>query len=406
MNVIERFLKYVSFDTQSDENSKTCPTNAKQKLLGAELAAELSQMGLQNAHMDADGYVYAWLPATPGCEGVPCMGLIAHMDTAPAFPGVNVKPRLVEYRGGDVILDAEKDIRIRADEDEALPRYVGQHLIVTDGSTLLGADDKAGVAEIFTALEHLAAHPELKHGRIAVGITPDEEVGRGADRFDVAGFGAAVAYTVDGGELGELEYENFNAAGATVTIHGLNIHPGSAKNRMKNALLLGLEFAGMLPAAETPAHTDGYEGFYHLQHMEGDETTTVLDYIVRDHDKAKFEARKETMKRITAYLNAKYGEDTVVLELRDQYYNMKAQIEPHMYLIHRAKAAFRKAGVEPREVPIRGGTDGARLSYEGLPCPNLSTGGLNFHGRQEYIPAESLEKMVEVLLNLVQAEER
>ena len=223
MNVIERFLKYVSFDTQSDENSKTCPTTAKQKLLGAELAAELSQMGLQNAHMDADGYVYAWLPATPGCEGVPCMGLIAHMDTAPAFPGVNVKPRLVEYRGGDVILDAEKDIRIRADEDEALPRYVGQHLIVTDGSTLLGADDKAGVAEIFTALEHLAAHPELKHGRIAVGITPDEEVGRGADRFDVAGFGAAVAYTVDGGELGELEYENFNAAGATVTIHGLNI---------------------------------------------------------------------------------------------------------------------------------------------------------------------------------------
>lgn len=406
MNVIERFLKYVSFDTQSDENSKTCPTTAKQKLLGAELAAELSQMGLQNAHMDADGYVYAWLPATPGCEGVPCMGLIAHMDTAPAFPGVNVKPRLVEYRGGDVILDAEKDIRIRADEDEALPRYVGQHLIVTDGSTLLGADDKAGVAEIFTALEHLAAHPELKHGRIAVGITPDEEVGRGADRFDVAGFGAAVAYTVDGGELGELEYENFNAAGATVTIHGLNIHPGSAKNRMKNALLLGLEFAGMLPAAETPTHTDGYEGFYHLQHMEGDETTTVLDYIVRDHDKAKFEARKETMKRITAYLNAKYGEDTVVLELRDQYYNMKAQIEPHMYLIHRAKAAFRKAGVEPREVPIRGGTDGARLSYEGLPCPNLSTGGLNFHGRQEYIPAESLEKMVEVLLNLVQAEER
>lgn len=406
MNVIERFLKYVSFDTQSDENSKTCPTTAKQKLLGAELAAELSQMGLQNAHMDADGYVYAWLPATPGCEGVPCMGLIAHMDTAPAFPGVNVKPRLVEYRGGDVILDAEKDIRIRADEDEALPRYVGQHLIVTDGSTLLGADDKAGVAEIFTALEHLAAHPELKHGRIAVGITPDEEVGRGADRFDVAGFGAAVAYTVDGGELGELEYENFNAAGATVTIHGLNIHPGSAKNRMKNALLLGLEFAGMLPAAETPAHTDGYEGFYHLQHMEGDETTTVLDYIVRDHDKAKFEARKETMKRITAYLNAKYGEDTVVLELRDQYYNMKAQIEPHMYLIHRAKAAFRKAGVEPREVPIRGGTDGARLSYEGLPCPNLSTGGLNFHGCQEYIPAESLEKMVEVLLNLVQAEER
>lgn len=406
MNVIERFLKYVCFDTQSDENSETCPSTARQKLLGTELAAELSQMGLQNAHMDANGYVYAWLPATPGCEGVPCMGLIAHMDTAPAFPGVNVKPRLVEYRGGDVILNAEKDIRIRADEDEALGRCVGQHLIVTDGSTLLGADDKAGVAEIFTALEYLTIHPELKHGRIAVGITPDEEVGRGADHFDVVGFGAAVAYTVDGGELGELEYENFNAAGATVTIHGLNIHPGSAKNRMKNALLMGMEFAGMLPAAETPAHTDGYEGFYHLQHMEGDETTTVLEYIVRDHDKAKFEVRKKTMTRIAAYLNDKYGESTVGLELRDQYYNMKSQIEPHMYLVHRAKAAFRKAGVEPREVPIRGGTDGARLSYEGLPCPNLSTGGLNFHGPQEYIPAESLEKMVEVLLNLVQAEER
>lgn len=406
MNVVERFLKYVSFDTQSDENSETCPSTAKQKLLGAELAAELSQMGLQNAHMDADGYVYAWLPATPGCEGVPCVGLIAHMDTAPAFPGANVRPRLVEYQGGDVILNAEKDIRIRAGEDEALGRCVGQHLIVTDGSTLLGADDKAGVAEIFTALEHLTAHPELKHGRIAVGITPDEEVGRGADRFDVAGFGAAVAYTVDGGELGELEYENFNAAAAAVTIHGLNIHPGSAKNRMKNALLMGLEFAGMLPAAETPAHTEGYEGFYHLQHMAGDETTAVLEYIVRDHDEEKFAARKETLKRIAAYLNAKYGEGTVELELRDQYYNMKAQIEPHMYLIHRAKAAFRKAGVEPREVPIRGGTDGARLSYEGLPCPNLSTGGLNFHGPHEYIPSESLEKMVEVLLNLVQAEER
>lgn len=406
MNVVERFLKYVSFDTQSNENSETCPSTAKQKLLGAELAAELSQMGLQNAHMDADGYVYAWLPATPGCEGVPCVGLIAHMDTAPAFPGASIKPRLVDYQGGDVILDAEKGLRIRADEDEALSRCVGQHLIVTDGSTLLGADDKAGVAEIITALEHLAAHPELKHGRIAVGITPDEEVGRGADRFDVAGFGAAVAYTVDGGELGELEYENFNAAGATVTIHGLNIHPGSAKNRMKNALLLAVEFAGMLPAAETPAHTEGYEGFYHLQHMAGDETTAVLEYIVRDHDKAKFVTRKETLKRIEAYLNAKYGEGTVTLELRDQYYNMKAQIEPHMYLIHRAKAAFRKAGVEPREVPIRGGTDGARLSYEGLPCPNLSTGGLNFHGPHEYIPAESLEKMVEVLLNLVQAEER
>lgn len=406
MNVVERFLKYVSFDTQSSETSDTCPSTAKQMILGAELASELAQMGLQNAHMDPDGYVYGWLPATPGCEGVPCLGLIAHMDTAPAFSGTNVKPRIVDYRGGDVVLDAEKDIRIRPEEDEALSHYVGKQLIVTDGSTLLGADDKAGVAEIFSAMEYLAAHPELKHGRIAVGITPDEEVGRGADKFDIAGFGAAVAYTVDGGELGEIEYENFNAAAATVTVHGLNIHPGSAKNRMKNALLMAMEFNAMLPPAEIPAHTEGYEGFYHLEHMAGDETTAVLEYIIRDHSKEKLEARKAAVERVAAYLNDKYGAGTVELALWDQYYNMKAQIEPHMYLIHRAKAAFRKAGVEPREVAIRGGTDGARLSYEGLPCPNLSTGGLNFHGRQEYIPVESLEKMVEVLLHLVQAEER
>ena len=399
-------MKYVSFDTQSSETSDTCPSTEKQKVLGAELAAELSQMGLQNAHMDENGYVYGWLPATPGCEGVPCLGLIAHMDTAPAFPGVNVKPRIVEYQGGDVVLNPETGLRIRASEDSSLARYVGQHLVVTDGSTLLGADDKAGVAEIFTAMEYLASHSELKHGRIAVGITPDEEVGRGADKFDVSRFGAAVAYTVDGGELGELDYENFNAAGAESTIHGVNIHPGSAKNRMKNALLIAVEFASMLPPAETPAHTEGYEGFYHLQHMSGDETAARLSYIVRDHDAVKFQCRKAEMERIAAYLNDKYGPGTVELVLRDQYYNMRAQIEPHMYLIHRAKAAFRKMGVEPREVAIRGGTDGARLSYEGLPCPNLSTGGVNFHGYQEYIPVESMEKMVEVLITLVQAEER
>jgi len=404
MNVLDRFLKYVSFDTQSDDRSETCPSTAKQKLLGAELAAELAQIGLQNAHMDEFGYVYAWLPASPGCEGVPCMGLIAHMDTSPSAPGANVKPRILRYEGGDVALSPE--VVMRAKDHESLKRYIGQDLVVTDGSTLLGADDKAGVAEIMTAMEHLVSHPELKHGRIAVGFTPDEEVGRGADKFDVKGFGAAVAYTVDGGELGELEYENFNAAGAKITVHGLNIHPGSAKDKMKNALLMAIEFNSMLPPAETPAHTEGYEGFYHLQRMEGDETTAVLEYIVRDHDKEKFEARKATMERIAAYLNSKYGPGTVVLELRDQYYNMKAQIEPHMYLIHRAKAAFRKVGVEPQEVAIRGGTDGARLSYEGLPCPNLSTGGVNFHGPMEYIPVPSLEKMVEVLVALVQAEER
>ncbi len=404
MNVLDRFLKYVTFDTQSDAYSGKHPSTAKQKLLGAELAAELSEMGLQNAHMDEFGYVYGWLPATPGCEGVPCMGLIAHMDTAPSFSGANIKPRIIRYEGGD-ILQSPGTI-MRAKDHESLKQYVGQDLVITDGTTLLGADDKAGVAEIFSAIEHLTTHPEIPHGRIAVGITPDEEIGEGADHFDIAAFGAAVAYTVDGGELGELEYENFNAAGAKVTIHGLNIHPGSAKDKMKNALLIAIEFNSMLPPAETPAHTEGYEGFYHLQHMAGDETTATLEYIVRDHDMDKFLARKASMERIAAYLNGKYGAGTVELELRDQYYNMKAQIEPHMYLIHRAKAAFRKAGVEPKEVAIRGGTDGARLSYEGLPCPNLSTGGVNFHGPQEYIPVQSLEKMVEVLLNLVRAEEK
>lgn len=402
MTVLDRFLKYVSFDTQSDERSDTTPSTPKQKLLGAELAAELNTMGLQNAHMDKFGYVYGWLPAASGCEELPCLGLIAHMDTAPSFPGAGVKPRILRYEGGDI--EQSPGIVMRAAEHESLKRYIGQELILTDGTTLLGADDKAGVAEIFSALEYLIAHPEIPHGRIAVGITPDEEIGSGADHFDIAGFGAAAAYTVDGGELGELEYENFNAAGAKVTVHGVNIHPGSAKDKMKNALLMAIEFNSMLPPAQIPAHTEGYEGFYHLQQMTGDETTATLEYIVRDHDMGKFLARKATMERIAAYLNDKYGSGTVELELRDQYYNMKAQIEPHMYLIHRAKAAFRTAGVEPKEVAIRGGTDGARLSYEGLPCPNLSTGGVNFHGPQEYIPVPSLEKMVEVLVNLVTAD--
>ncbi len=403
MTVLERFLKYISYDTQSDDYSGLHPSTPKQKLLGAELAAELSRMGLLDVRMDEFGYVYGWLPATPGCEEAPCMGLIAHMDTAPSFSGANVKARILRYEGGDI--EQSPGIVMRAAEHESLKQYIGQELIITDGTTLLGADDKAGVAEIFSAVEYLIAHPEIPHGRIAVGVTPDEEIGEGADHFDIAGFGAAVAYTVDGGELGELEYENFNAAGAKVTVHGLNIHPGSAKNKMKNALLMAMEFNGLLPPAEIPAHTEGYEGFYHLQRMEGDETTATLEYIVRDHSEAKFQARKTTMERTAAYLNEKYGAGTVVLELQDQYFNMKAQIEPHMYLIHRAKAAFRKAGVEPREVAIRGGTDGARLSYEGLPCPNRSTGGINFHGPQEYIPVQSLEKMVEVLVHLVRTEE-
>ena len=399
MHVSERFLKYVSFDTQSDESSTTVPTTEKQKLLGATLVQELTEIGLHGARMDDYGYVYAWLPATAGCEGVPCLGLIAHMDTAPSAPGANVSPRVVHYTGGDIHLS--DTVVMRASEFESLRRYVGQDLIVTDGTTLLGADDKAGVAEIVTAMEHLAAHPEIPHGRIAVAFTPDEEVGSGADHFDVEGFGAAAAYTVDGGELGELEYENFNAASARVTVRGFNIHPGSAKDKMRNACLMALEFASMLPPAETPAHTEGREGFYHLSHMEGDETEARLSFIIRDHDRQKFEARKERMNLIAAYLNEKYGPTTVQVELKDSYYNMKAQIEPHMYLIHRARAAFAKVGVEAVEVPIRGGTDGARLSYMGLPCPNLSTGGANFHGVMEYIPVQSMEKMVQVLVELV-----
>ena len=403
MSVVDRFLKYVSFDTQSMEDSATTPSTAKQKLLGAALTEELSAMGLHNAHMDEHGYVYGWLPASAGCEGIPCMGLIAHMDTSPDAPGADIRPRIVRYEGGNLTLNEEKGIVMRAAEFESLSKYVGQDLIVTDGTTLLGADDKAGVAEILSCLEYLIEHPEIPHGRIAVGITPDEEVGQGADHFDVEGFGAAVAYTVDGGELGELEYENFNAAGATVTVHGFNIHPGSAKNKMKNALLIALEFAGMLPPAETPAHTEGYDGFYHLNRLTGDETEARLSYIIRDHSREKFEARKAFLAAVTSFLNGKYGDGTVELALRDQYYNMKEQIEPHMYLIHRARAAMEAVGVVPVEVPIRGGTDGARLSYEGLPCPNLSTGGVNFHGIFEYIPVPSMEKMVEVLVRLVRA---
>ena len=404
MNVTERFLRYVSFDTQSDEAGTTTPTTEKQKVLGAALAAELSQIGLQNAHMDQYGYVYAALPATPGCEGVPCMGLIAHMDTSPDAPGADVRARIVDYRGGDIVLNEEKNLVMREKEFESLARYRGQRLIVTDGTTLLGADDKAGVAEIISAVEYLAAHPEIPHGRIAVGITPDEEVGQGSDHFNVEGFGAAVAYTVDGGELVELEYENFNAANAGVFIHGVNIHPGSAKNKLKNALLIGVEFAGLLPPAETPAHTEGYEGFYHLHNMRGDETQTELHFLIRDHDREKFEAKKQFLTQAADFLNAKYGKGTVEVIIKDSYYNMKEQIEPHMYLIHRARAAMEKAGVKPLEVPIRGGTDGARLSYMGLPCPNLSTGGVNFHGVHEYIPVESMEKMVEVLIHLATAE--
>ena len=401
MTATERFLTYITFDTQSDEGSETVPTTAKQKVLGAYLAQELADMGLENPHMDDLGYVYGWLPATEGKEGDPVVALISHMDTAPRVSGENVKAQIVHYTGGDLVLNAEKGIVMTQKDFPDLAYNLGKHLIVTDGTTLLGADDKAGVAEIFSAVSWLKDHPEVPHGRVAVCITPDEEVGRGADRVDLEKLGASYGYTVDGGPIGFLEYENFNAASADVTIHGVNIHPGDAKNKMKNACLVAAQFISMVPPAESPAHTEGYEGFYHLCTMEGDESLAKLEWILRDHDSDKLEEKKARMEAIGRYLNDLYGQGTVVVEVQDSYRNMKEMVLPHPEILDRARAAFRKAGVEPMDVAIRGGTDGAKLSFMGLPCPNLSTGGFHFHGVHEYIPQESLEKMTEVLVNLL-----
>lgn len=401
MNAQERFFQYIAFDTTSDENAEesVCPSTEKQKNLARALVEEMKRLGLDDAHMDQYGYVYGFLPANCSAE-TPCIGLISHMDTSPSARGANVKAHVVKnYDGGDILLNAEKKIVMSPKKYESLLDYKGKDLIVTDGTTLLGADDKAGIAEILTAIEKLKESGR-SHGKIAVAFTPDEEIGRGADRFDVARFGAEFAYTVDGGKLGEIEYENFNAAAATVTVNGVNIHPGDAKNRMKNAVLMAIEFNAMLRPNEIPACTEGYEGFHHLSHMNGDEERCELRYIIRDHDRTLFEAKKAEFEKIAAYLNDKYGENTIELNLKDSYYNMKEKIEPHMFLINRAKAAMRSAGVEPVTVPIRGGTDGARLSFMGLPCPNLSTGGHNFHGRFEYIPVQSMDRMVDVLVSL------
>ncbi|MBQ0038273.1 MAG: peptidase T [Clostridiales bacterium] len=398
MTVVERFLKYVSFHTTSDENAPSFPSTARQKVLGQALAEELSAMGLENAHMDEWGYVYGVLPATSGYTGE-ALGLIAHMDTSPAVSGAGVVPQIVRYTGGDIPL-GDGSVVTRAADFPALQKYIGQELIVTDGTTLLGADDKAGIAEIFTACEYLAAHPEIPHRTIAVCVTPDEEIGRGTDHFDFDGFPARRAYTVDGGELGELEYENFNAAAVTLTVHGVNIHPGEGKNKMKNAVLMAHDFLSLLPPAETPAHTEGYEGFYHVCDIAGDESLVTLHLIVRDHDRRRFEQRKLFLRSTAAYLNDVWGAGSFVLTVTDSYYNMKEKILPHMELIDAAQTAMRDAAVTPKIVPIRGGTDGARLSYEGIPCPNLSTGGMNFHGVHECIPVSSMEKMVEVLIHL------
>ncbi len=399
MNVSERFLKYVSFGTNSDEESPACPSTESQLVLGRYLAQELEEIGLTEVGIDENGYVYGVLPASVGRENDPSIGFIAHMDTSPAVSGDNIKPQIVEYNGGDIKLNETESIKLS--EFPYLEKYVGCKIITTDGTTLLGADDKAGIAEIFTACEYLIAHPEISHGRIAVCITPDEEIGRGADRFDLKRFDCDWGYTIDGGELGEIEYENFNAASAKITVHGVNIHPGSAKNKMKNASLLAAEFINMLPAAETPAHTEGYEGFYHLCGMSGDETLAKLQYIIRDHDMEKFNAKKDFVVNLVKYLNSIYGEGTFEAEIRDSYYNMREKILPFMHIIDNAVEAMKANGVEPIIVPIRGGTDGARLSFEGLPCPNLSTGGANFHGIHEFVPVESMEKMVDVIVALM-----
>ena len=401
MTATERFLHYITFDTRSDERSEETPSTAKQRLLGAELARELQAIGLENAHMAENGAVYGWLPATEGREGEPVIALLAHMDTAPRVSGANVKARIVEYRGGDLVLNGEKGIVMRAADFPDLGENVGKHLIVTDGTTLLGADDKAGLAEIVTAAARLREDPRLSHGRVALCFTPDEEVGRGADYVDLSLLGADYGYTVDGGPIGGLEYENFNAAGADVRIHGVNLHPGDAKGKMKNACLVAAELIAMVPPAEAPAHTEGYEGFYHLCTMEGDESEARLEWILRDHDREKFEGRKAFFLRLGNYLNDKYGAGTVEVRLTDSYYNMREKLLPHPEILERARAAFRAVGVEPVTVPIRGGTDGARLSFAGLPCPNLSTGGYHFHGVYEYIPAESLETMAEMLVRLL-----
>lgn len=406
MDVLERFLRYVSFDTQSSEESGTTPSTQKQKLLGQALADELRALGLADARMDRYGYVYAHLPATPGREGEPCLGLIAHMDTSPSASGEAVKPQVVRYEGGDLPLNRELGVVMELSRFPMLAKYAGQELVVTDGTTLLGADDKAGIAEIITTVEYLLAHPEREHGPIAIGFTPDEEIGEGADHFDLEAFGAAAAYTVDGGELGELNYENFNAAGAKITVHGLSVHPGSAKDTMKNAALIACQLVGMLPPAQVPEHTQGREGFYHLCDLAGDVTEAQLSVIIRDHDKEKFQARKDLVKNAVEFLNHQYGEGTVELELKDSYYNMREPLQEHMELVEKARAAMEKVGITPVEEPIRGGTDGARLTFMGLPCPNLSTGGFNFHGVHEAIPVEAMEKMVEVLLHLAAPEQK
>ncbi len=401
-DVIERFLRYVSYETTSDPESKSFPSTATQLELLKVLAEELKAIGLEDVKMDEWGYVTATLPANT-TRVVPVFGLLAHVDTSSAASGKDVKARILEnYPGGDILLNPEKIIVLSPVDFPEVKAYVGQDLIITDGTTLLGADDKAGVAGIVSAMKYLMQHPEIEHGTVRAGFTPDEEIGSGVDHFDVAAFGAQFAYTVDGGPIGELEYENFNAASAKVTVHGRSVHPGTAKNQMKNASLMGMEFNALLPVEQRPEFTEGYEGFFHLTGMQGHCEEAHLSYIIRDHDKAKFEAKKVEMQQAVDFMNARYGKGSFELELRDSYYNMKEMILPHPQILEFARQAYRALGLEPVEVPVRGGTDGSRLSYMGLPTPNLFSGGHNFHGRFEYIPVQSLEKVSEMLVKLIE----
>lgn len=399
---IQNFLKYIKIDTTSDENSTTTPTTMKQHNLAVVLVEELEAMGAEDITYDKEHcYVYATIPSTKGFEDAPVLGFIAHMDTSPAVSGTNVNSHIVEsYDGKDILLNEEKNIMLKVEDFPELLQYTGQDLIVTDGTTLLGADDKAGIAEIMAMAEHLIENPDIKHGKIRIGFTPDEEVGCGTDYFDVDLFGAQFAYTVDGGTLGELEYENFNAAGAKLIVQGRNVHPGSAKGKMRNAILIAQEFQGMLPVFENPMYTEKYEGFYHLDSINGNVENVEANYIIRDHSQKLFKKKKNIFMETADFINKKYGDGTAVVEMNDSYYNMREIIESHMHLIENASEAMKELGIKPDIIPIRGGTDGSRLSFMGLPCPNLCTGGENFHGKYEYACVQSMNKVTELLIKI------
>jgi len=401
MTVVERFLKYVTFGTQSSETSGTTPSTPGQRVFAEALVKELNELGLEEISIDEHSYVMASLPANTDDASIPTIGFISHLDTSPDMAGENVKPRIVTYEGGDICLNADRNIVLSPAMFPEMLEYAGQDIIVTDGTTLLGADDKAGIAAIISAMAYLKEHPEIKHGKVRIGFTPDEEIGQGADHFDVQRFGCDWAYTVDGGQMGELEYENFNAASAKISFKGLNVHPGTAKDKMINAALLATQFASWLPAEQRPEHTEGYEGFFHLIGMEGSVEEASLSYIIRDHSRELFEQKKDLLKQLVTRMNEAYAGSTTLV-LKDQYYNMREIVEPKKHIVDLAFQAMEAIGVTPKVQPIRGGTDGARLSFMGLPCPNLFTGGHNFHGRYEYLPVPSLQKSMETVIKIVE----